>query len=330
MLVWASSQNGIKIIMGKTTNKIAQTFPNLAFFARRKFLDTRFWFVKNQEKYTINKYYKRFGVKLDLSNPETFYDKVNYLKLSFSSESSAILIDKDKVKSLLSSRGYNNQFPITIKCYSSYADFSKGIKDIIQEYNYFVIKLTHTSGDVFFYQNGVWKNKKGNSVSQKYVFGRLRQNLKFNYYHLNFEKVYENVEKKILIEEYIPSLNKNGIDELKLYVNYGKIIIANYVVDRQNGKAFKEIFMDENFNKYDVKQDKEIIESSSLSKPQYYGEIIRFCWEFCKDIPFVRVDFMVNKERFYFSEFTFSDCSGMNIFQPIEYNSIFGKMISFK
>lgn len=314
--------------MPSIKNRIASIFPNLCFFVLRKYLDLKFIFCKDQKKRTSNRYLKRFGTPLNIDEPRTFYEKINYLKFNYDDKSSSVLIDKYLVKELLIENGYSNMVTKPIGHYFSFKDFKKDLPGIISNNNNFVVKLTHTSGDVFFYNEGNWRDKKGNKTSKKYVLGRLKQNLKFNYYHLNFEKIYNRLKGAILVEEYIPSLSNLGMDEIKIFLNYGKPVLVNYVVGRQNKGKVKEAFLSPELVKYDTRQNQAILEIEKLSKPVYYEKMLEFCKKMCSDIPLVRADFMCNKDSFMFCEFTFFDCSGMNIFYPEKYNIIFGDLIS--
>ena len=329
-MVYISLLSGTEIIMSNLRNSVGHVFPNLYFFARRKHLDRRFASIKNVKEYTIDKYYKLFNEKLDLDNPTTFYEKINYLKLNYCDEKSAVLVDKFLVKDYLVQKGYSKYITSPISHYLSFSDFKRDFESIRKKHNQFVLKLSHTSGDVFFYNDGKWREKNGKAVSQRFVFACIKQNIKFNYYHQKKKKNYDLLKGSILIEEYIPSLNQQGMNELKIFVNYGRPVLINYVVGRQNGGHVKEAFLTPDLIKIDAKQDQDILDIDKVDKPPYYDKMLEICKNACGDYPLVRVDYLCDDSSFYFCEFTFYDCSGMNIFYPLERNKELGDLIELK
>ena len=47
----------------------------------------------------------------------------------------------------------------------------------------------------------------------------------------------------------------------------------------------------------------------------------------CKDFPFVRVDFFIANNTYYFAELTFTPSGGMMPFNPDKYDLEWGKML---
>lgn len=316
--------------MSSLKNKIAKIFPNTSYFFLVSYKKIREKLIHDKKGYLVKRYKKKFRVDFNVDNPSTFYEKITFLKLKQEGEIFQKMIDKNLVKDYLSTLNLNNHCTKTIASFYSFREFKKSLKGIIAEHNDFVVKLAHTSGDVFFYNNGAWRDKKGCSVRQYFVFAVLRNKIKYNYYWQSFEKIYDHLKGSILVEEYRPSLNNKGLNEIKLFVNYGKPVLINYVEGRQNGGHVKEAFLDANLNKLPVKQDQDILDIDSLDKPLYYEQLLDFCKDTCSNFPLVRVDFMCSSDEFTFCEFTFYDCSGCNIFYPLEYNKKLGDLIIFK
>ena len=235
-----------------------------------------------------------------------------------------ILVDKVLVKEYLKAKGYDCYVSKLIASFDSANDFRLSIKNIGNKFRCFVVKTNHTSGDVFFYENGKWRDKKGHKTSKRYVFACLKYMLNFNYYHLALEKVYLNIKPKIFIEEYIPSMNNLGLDEYKFFVNNGDIKLLNVVYGRQNKGKIKEAFTTPDLKVLPVNQGNEIIKQSEIKRPPCFDDMVSFCKNTVADRPLIRVDLMTDGKTFRFCEFTFYDCGGMNIFYPLEYNKIIG------
>ena len=317
--------------MNEKLKKILKTIiPNIYFSLSIKNKISKFNKIKDKKKYTIDLYKKKYGVDFDLDNPTTFYEKISYLKLFYKEKDPEVLIDKYLVKEYLSKLGYKDNIAKLIDSFETFKDFKRYISNKENKDKQFVVKLNHTSGEVFFYNKGTWKDKKGNKISKRIVYACLRQKIKYNYAYNSFEMIYWNVKPRIIIEEYLDTLNNGGLDEFKMFCNYGEIKLINIVKGRQQGNKVHEAFVDENLKKFPVHQDQLDLSQEEIYKPKCFDKMIEFCKKTVSDRPLIRVDFMVKDDKFYFCEFTFYDCSGVNIFYPLEYNKKIGDLFIFK
>ncbi len=283
--------------------------------------------VKNKKLFCIEKYKKRFGALIDLDNPKTFYEKLNYLRLFWDSEQSKELVDKHLVKEYLLNKGYGKFIAKEIAYFESFADFKKAFVSIANQHHRFVVKLAHTSGDVFFFDNWKWRDKHGFKTSKRSVFSCLSNKIKYNYYCENFENPYIHLKGSIIIEEYLPSLSSHGLNEFKIFCNYGKPILINYVEGRQNKTHVTECFLYSDLRNTHYKQNQNTFDFERLEQDVPYKEMMDFCKNTCSEFPLVRVDLLLNKNSFMFCEFTFYDCGGYNIFTPGEANLKLGSLI---
>ena len=300
-------------------------FPNLYYYLQGKSREKQFQGIRNYKEHIELKYKSKFGVELNLENPVTFYDKLNYLRLYSSDDDVSYLVDKIKVKEYLVKLGYEEYIAKLIDSFSNFNDFSKFYKEHKNKISY-VVKLNHTSGDVFFYNNGKWRDKKGKPISRRIVFGILKQRLNLNYFHYSLEKQYDSIQPRILVEEYLESLNDHGLDEYKFFCNYGEAKLINVVKGRQDASNLREAFTDSNLRILNAYQKEKILDQKDIIKPKNFDEMIRFCETTTNSLPLIRVDLMTNGNKFYFCEFTFFDCGGMNIFYPEKANKELGEL----
>lgn len=279
---------------------------------------------KNLDNYISNEYKKKFGVALNLKNPETFYEKVNYLKIHYVNPNMKDYVDKIKVKEMLVKHGYEDNCAKLLGSFDSFKDFKSFLKK--NESSTFVVKLNNTSGDVYFYDNKLWRDKHGDRISRFWVFKYLKIGLKTDYYYFYYENQYKGIKPKIMCESYLPSLGNHGLDEFKFFTNYGKIKMINVVFGRQDNKHIKEIFTDENLRSLGASQGLAPIEESEIIRPASLESMKDLAMKMTKDFPMARVDLMVDKGNFYFCELTFYDCGGLNIFKPEEKNKQIGDL----
>ena len=64
--------------------------------------------------------------------------------------------------------------------------------------------------------------------------------------------------------------------------------------------------------------------------PKFYNEMLEMTKKLCKDFYFVRVDFFVTKNKYYFAELTFTPSACMMPFNPKEMDLEWGEMLNIK
>lgn len=301
-------------------------FPNIYFFLILAKVKKEYALVKDKKVFSEEKYFKEYGMRFNLDNPKTFYEKVCFLKLFYDETDPEKLVDKVIVKSYLKEKGFENHTARLIDSFSSFSEFKKGIKNVIEENDQFVIKLNHTSGDVFFYKDSHWRDKEGNTTSKRYIFACLKHKIKLSYYTINFEKPYLKIKPQIFIEEYLSSFNDGGLDEFKFFLNKGEIKMINVIYGRQKGDDIKEAFTDKELRLLGAHQNVPTLTQDEIYRPKCFDKMIEFCKKTVSDRLLIRVDLMTNGESFYFCEFTFYDCAGFNIFYPLDFNYKIGNL----
>ena len=61
--------------------------------------------------------------------------------------------------------------------------------------------------------------------------------------------------------------------------------------------------------------------------PDFFDEMLNMAKDLSKDFPFVRVDFFLANDRYYFAELTFTPGAGMMPFNPKKYDLEWGNML---
>ena len=68
----------------------------------------------------------------------------------------------------------------------------------------------------------------------------------------------------------------------------------------------------------------------TITKPKSFDKMIKCAEKLSKDIPLCRCDFQEVSEKTYFGEITFFPASGMEAFEPDEWDKILGEKIKLK
>lgn len=287
---------------------------------RFEFNASRGRYSKMDDETYLRKLYKiRMGYPLNLDDPKTFCEKLQWLKLYYRKPDFTIMVDKYQVKKYVSNRiGSEHVVPLL------------GVWDDPEKIDFkclperFVLKCNHNSGKGMF----ICTNK--NTLDTKLVKRKLKKGLKQDYYITNREWPYKDIKRKIIAEKYMEDKISGKIYDYKFYCFNG-VPKFLYVGDANiiNGEKHDLLtFLDLNWGKTPFfRNDKKEIQNEIL-KPETFDEMVNISKVLSEGIPFVRVDLFSIDNKVYFSEFTFSPGSGFAPFSPYEWECRIGDYIT--
>ncbi len=99
----------------------------------------------------------------------------------------------------------------------------------------------------------------------------------------------------------------------------GKVKCLFTCTERFSKEGLKVTFFDRDWKKMLFARHYPV-SAKSISRPENYDEMIKLAEALSKDIPFVRVDFYEINHKIYFGELTFYPGSGMEEFEPEEWD----------
>lgn len=251
--------------------------------------------------------------KLNLRQPQTFDEKIQWLKLyDHCNDMKTQLTDKYAVRQWIADQiGEEYLVPLLGKW-----DRPEDIDyDSLPEQ--FVLKGSHGCGC-----NVVVKDK--NSINKDQVTKAFKRWLKINYAYLCGETQYENIKPCIIAEEYIADLD-GEIPDYKVWCFNGKAHYIMYLAER--AKGLKMAFFDRDWSKQDFvysypRYEKDVDRPACLEKLLEMAELLS------KDFYHVRVDFYILKNgQIKFGEMTFSSAGGKSKWNPPEADLMLGKLL---
>ncbi len=252
--------------------------------------------------------------KLNLKNPQTFNEKLQWLKLYNRNPKYTEMADKYKVREYVRKKIGEEYLMPLIGIYDKFDDI-----DFDELPNQFVIKCNHDSGSVV-----ICKDKKNFDI--KAARKKINRALKYNYYYVGREWQYKNIERKIMIEEYMEDSKTCELIDYKIMCFYGRPKLL-FTCSERYSSGLKVTFFDLNWNKLPFER----YHPSSkikLEKPCNYDLMIKFSKLLSKNIPFVRVDWYEINNKLYFGELTFCPGSGYEKFNPEEWDKIIGSWLT--
>lgn len=266
----------------------------------------------DDEKYLKYIYKEKTGKELNIKNPKTFNEKLQWLKLYNRNPNYTMMVDKYEVRNYIKNTIGENYLIPMLGLYNSTKEI-----DFDKLPNKFVLKTTHDSGTVI-----ICKDKE--TFNKKEAIKKLNKRLKMNYFYLWREWPYKNVKPRIIAEQYMEDKKTSSLNDYKFYCFDGEPKMMFIVIDR--GKNTKTNFYDMNFNKLELQQTYPNF-TKEIKKPKQFEEMIELARKLSKNIPHVRVDFYIINEKIYFGELTFFDAAGLDNFNPEEYDTILGNYI---
>lgn len=265
------------------------------------------------DKMFLEKKFKRtVGYDLNIMQPKTFNEKLQWLKLFNHQDVYTMMVDKYAVKKFVSERiGYDYVIP-TIGVWKQFDDI-----DFERLPSKFVFKCTHDSGSIVIVDN---KDTMDLSKTRK----KLTSALDINYYWKGREWPYKNVTRQIIAEQYMAD-HENMID-YKFLCFCGKAKMIFTCTERFERTGLRVTFFDLNWNKLNFERHYPS-SKRKIDRPQNLERMIELAEKLSENIPFVRVDFYEIKGKVYFGEMTFFPGGGMEEFHPIEWDYILGDWI---
>jgi hypothetical protein len=287
------------------------------------------WYKANRnmklsdEEFAQQDFYKSCGKLLNLDNPQTYDEKLWWLKLNNRDPLLTKCSDKYLVREYVQECGLSH---ILNKLYGVYEDAREIDFSNFNQPTF--LKCNHTSGYNIIY----YPNKK---FDRKDFINRFNFALKQNYYVQSREWNYKNIEPKIIAEEVL--YNEDGslpVDYKFLCFNgEPKLLYMMFGTSNEKGEhASKENrymnIYDMDFNLTNITQGFNIFKEKKVEKPKLFEEMKRYAKILSSPFECCRVDFYLVKGKIFFGEITFYDGGGCNNTQPTEWDLLIGSWIN--
>lgn len=266
----------------------------------------------SDERFLKWQYKRNMGEKLNLDNPKTMNEKLQWIKLYDRNPDYINLVDKYEVRNVVEEKiGAEYLIPLL------------GVWDTVDEINWedlpnkFVLKCTHDSGGVI-----ICKDKEKLNISE--TKEKLQKLLNRDYYLAGREWPYKDVRRKIIAEKFMENLSSSSLSDYKFYCFNGEPKLLFIASDRDKEVKYDFYNMEFEHLPIGLRNSKK-----ELNKPEKFEEMIQIAKTLSKGIPHVRIDLYNINGKIYFGEFTFFTDSGYEVFAPDheKFSNIFGSWI---
>ena len=265
-----------------------------------------------KELFVKQKFKNSLGYELDLNNPQTLNEKIQWLKLNDRNKLQTICADKYAVREYIKNKiGEQYLIPLILN--------TEQVTDIIPEKMPdfpFIVKTNHdSSGGIIV--------KDKSKIDWQNAREKLATNLKRNYYYVNKEWQYKNIKPCIIVEKLLMDSDGNIPADYKLHCLNGKLAFVQIDLDRQT--EHKRSIYDPDWN---------LLECGWLypkggvvEKPRHFDKMSSLAEKIAQDFCYVRVDFYNLNGAIYFGELTFHPGSGIEVFEPADWDKKFGDQL---
>ena len=256
-----------------------------------------------------------FHTKLDWKNPKSFNEKVQWLKVKDRNPLYPTLVDKYAVRAWIKEKiGEEYLVPLVGGPWNSFDEIDFGALP-----ERFVLKCTHDSGNVVICQDK-------HALDLVAAKEKIEKSLQRNYYWGGREWPYQYVQPRIIAEQYMESASSGELMDYKFMMFGGEHRCAFVCSNRFAGSKLNVTFFDPDWKRLPFERHYHA-DPQPLPQPECYAEMIRVAETLSKGFPLMRVDLYEINHRVYFGEMTLYPGSGLETFQPVDWDYKLGDWV---
>lgn len=260
------------------------------------------------------KYRASMGKKLNLKEPKTYNEKLQWLKLYDRKPEYTTIVDKHDVKPYVAERIGQEYIIPTLGVWDRVEDI-----DFDALPNQFVLKCTHDSGGLV-----ICKDKAKLDVEK--AKQKLNKSLKKDFYYVGREWPYKNVKRRIIAETYMEDATTGDLRDYKFFCFDGVTKAVRVDTERGTGDV-KMDFFDREKNHLPFERNHRNADVMP-EIPENFEDMVAIADKLSEGYPHLRVDLYSVNGKIYFGELTFFAANGMAPFDPEEWDVIFGEWLT--
>jgi len=272
------------------------------------------WIIKDDRKYIEFIWKHRMSYPLNLDNPTTYNEKLQWMKLYDRRPEYTTMVDKYAVKKYVADIIGEEYIIPTLGVWDKPEDIEwDNLPD------QFVLKCTHDSG-------GLVICHKKSDLDIESATRKLKNSLNTNFFLAAREWPYKNVPRRIIAEQYMEDSETKELRDYKFFCFNGEPKALFIATDRQNREEPYFDFFDMTFNHLDMRHGHPNAPHLP-DKPKCFDEMKELAAKLSKGYPHIRVDLYEVNGKVYFGELTLFHHTGMVDFDPASWDDIFGSWI---
>lgn len=272
------------------------------------------WLVP--DSWYLKSYYRSFfNKKLDLANPTSYNEKLQWLKIHDRKAVYTEMVDKLAAKDYVAERIGEQYIIPVLQTGEKFEDINF---DLLPDQ--FVIKCNHDSAGL-----AICTDKK--TFDREAARQKITRCMKRNFYYSGREWGYKNIKPRIIVEKYMEDHTLHELRDYKFFTFGGVPKIVHIVSNRQNkDEETYGDFFDMDYGHLDLTMGHNNAPVPPV-KPKNFEKMKEFAAKLSEGTRHLRVDFYEVDGQLYFGELTFFQDSGFADIQPPEWNDVLGSWI---
>ena len=272
------------------------------------------FFFPDDELYLKLLFRLYMGKRLNLKRPQTYSEKLQWLKLHDRKPEYTQMVDKITAKEYVASIIGRDYIIPTLGIWKSFDEI-----DFSTLPDQFVLKTNNGGGG-----GGIAICKNKATFNKKNAEKKLMRSMKSNLYRTLREWPYKNIKSKILAEQFMQD-DSGQLRDYKFFCFSGVVRAVLVATNRFTSHNFN--YYDPLFNPLPIESRDGKCSSAIINRPEKWDEMISIAEKLSKEIPFIRVDLYYVNNHVYFGELTFFDSSGYDDLSSEHRNMVFGDWI---
>jgi len=290
-----------------------ETLIGRMFLSPIKFISDYLQFNRYSDiKFIEEHFQQKLNYKLNLKNPQTFNEKLQWLKIHHRTPLHTKCADKLAVRSIVQEK-IGSEYLIPLLYHT--ADITELSIDKIPNIPC-IIKTNHDSDNVFII-------RERDTIDLLSIQQKLKTSMRYNYYHSSREWQYKHIKPTILIEKLILDSNNLIPKDYKIHCFHGQPLYIQVDSDRFNDH--KRTLYDIHWNEKTFAYKHPILKN--IEQPKNLNLMLELAKKLSQPFPFARIDFYDTGKQVYFGEITFCPESGFGNFIPNKIDNELGQLL---
>ncbi len=279
------------------------------------------WPLEKRETYLKKVFEEKMGKTLNLENPKSFSEMIQWIKLYYCNPQISRCVDKVLFKDFIKERLGEGYTAKTYKVWEKAEEVN--LRDIPEQC---VVKSNCSSDG---------RNILLVPDKSKIDFEKVEREIKGNWFdrlklHTNsFASYYYGVQPKVYVEEYLKEA-EDSPDDYDVFCFHGEpkfIYVKTAHFDNGiNRDVYPVSFYTTEWNFMEAKY-KDFPSRADLERPPHLDEMLEISRMLSKGFPFVRVDFFENSRKLHVAEFSFAPWAGLRVYEPEALDYEMGKWL---
>lgn len=279
------------------------------------------WSLEKREGFMKKVFEEKMGKSLNLENPESFSEMIQWIKLYYRDPTISRCVDKVLFKEYIEEKLLGGYTAKTYEIWETPEEVN--LRDIPKQC---VIKSNCSSDgcNILLVPD---KSKIDIEKAEKDIKENWFDRLKL---HTNsFAAYYYGVKPKVYVEEYLKEA-EDSPDDYDVFCFHGEakfIYVKTAHFDNGvNKESYPVSFYTTDWKHMEAKY-RDFPTRGDLKRPPHLNEMLEISQKLSKDFPFVRVDFFENTKKLYIAEFSFAPWAGLRAYEPESLDYEMGKWL---